>query len=271
MVSPALSGDGKRLAVAIRDPGSGRRDIWVFDLERDTASRLTFDPADDLNAAWSPDGTRIAFTSDRRGHRDLYVKKADGTGPDDLLLESATPKSIENWSPDGRWIAYNENNGNDIWTLAFDKRKPEPFLRTPFREQRPRFSPDGRWVAYNSNETGHAEVYVQPFPPAGGKWQISTNGGSEPQWRGPGKEIFFLSADPVKMMAVDVASKEGRIQAGIPHALFDFRLDQVEIRNHFAVSRNGQKFLAVVPRAPTAGNILTVILNWQSLLRIRPK
>ncbi len=236
--NPAFSPDGNRLAVAIRDPATARRDIWILDLARETVSRFTFDPADDFNPAWSPDGTRIAFSSDRRGTRDLYVKNASGTGDDELLLSSSLSKAAEDWSPDGRWIV--------------------------------QFSPDGKWLAYRSDESGRNEVYIRPFPPSGGKWQISAGGGGEPQWRGDGKELFYATlGDPARVMAVDIGVKNGAIEAGISHPLFEVRLPNAPLRNRWTVTRDGKKFLAIVPPEQKAANSFTVIVNWPSLLKKR--
>jgi hypothetical protein len=271
--NPAFSPDGNRLAVAIRDPATARRDIWILDLGRETVSRFTFDPADDFNPAWSPDGMRIAFSSDRRGTRDLYVKNASGTGEDELLLSSSLSKAVEDWSPDGRWIVYNEavlGSVNDLVVLSLESRKPQDFLRTRFREDQGQFSPDGKWLAYRSDESGRNEVYIRPFPPSGGKWQISAGGGGEPQWRGDGKELFYATLeDPARIMAVEFAVKNGAIEAGIPHPLFEVRLPGGPLRNRFVVTRDGKKFLAIVPPEQKAANSFTVIVNWPSLLKKR--
>jgi len=271
---PALSPDGSRLAVAIRDPAAQGRDIWVFDLARGTATKLTFDPKDDFNPVWSPDGSRIAFSSDRRGERDLYIKSASGTGDEELLLESDRNKNAEDWSRDGRWLAYNEaapGAGNDIWTLSLATRQPQPFLQTRFNEDEASFSPDGKWVAYRSFESGRSEVYVQPFaesaPGVRGKWVVSSAGGLEPQWRGDGKELFYTSLKtPAQIMAVDIEAKNGAIAAGIPHPLFETRLITGG-RSRWAVTRDGKKFLAIVPVEQKPATTLNVILNWPSLLR----
>jgi hypothetical protein len=269
---PALSPDGKRIAVGIRDPSTARRDIWLIDLERDAAaSRFTFDPADDFNPVWSPDGTRVAFASDRRGPRDLYVKNASGTGEDEVLLASSFAKSLEDWSPDGRWLVYNESiigNSVDLMTVSVDSRQPQEFLRTPFTEDRGKLSPDGKWMAYRSNESGRFEIYVRPFPPAAGKWQISNGGGAEAQWRGDSKELFFTTLqDPVRIMVVDIAVSNGAIVPGIPHPLFEVRLPSGNLRNRWVVTRDGQKFLAVVLPEQRAPNSFDVIVNWPSLLK----
>jgi Tol biopolymer transport system component len=274
--NPALSPDGSRLAVGIRGSAAQGRDIWVLDLARGTATKLTFDRTDDCNPVWSPDGSRIAFSSDRRGTRDLYIMSASGTGDEEPLLKSDSDKNAEDWSRDGRWLAYNAPApaaGNDIWTLSLDTRKPQPFLRTRFNEDQASFSPDGRWVAYRSFESGRSEVYVQPFaePASGsrGKWVVSSAGGVEPQWRGDGKELFYTSLQtPAQIMAVDIEAKNSTIVAGIPHPLFETQLPTGG-RNRWVVTRDGKKFLVVGPVAQKPATTLNVILNWPSLLRQR--
>jgi len=260
--SPALSPDEKRLAVDRVDPRATKRDIWIFDLMRGTASRLTFDSGDDHNAAWSPDGTRIAFASDRKGHRDLYQKLAGGTGEDELLLELAERKAVEDWSPDGRFLLYTQGQPFDLWVLPlFGERIPFPFLTTPFNETQPQFSPNGRWVVYNSNESGRSEIYVQAFPPTGGKWQVSTARGNDPQWRLDAKELFYLEGR--KMMAVPVNTGGPAFEAGIPAALFTTAIPVATRRNRYVVAANGQRFLVnTVPEE--LHPVFTVVLNWEA-------
>jgi len=273
--NPALSPDGTRLAVGIRDPSTQTRDIWVFDLLRNASSKLTFDPADDLNPAWSPDGTRIAFTSDRRGTRELYVKNASGTGEDEPLLSSTVVSNVEDWSPDGRWIAMNRGApAQSIWVLSTETRKAQAFLESHFATSQARFSPDSRWLAYSSAENGRSEVYVRPFRAGdpqvsgntGGKWQISTEGGSDPQWRGDGKELFFISPSPTRIMAVDIGEKNGAIVAGIPHVLFPVRVG-TQGRNRYVASSDGKKFLVEQLPEQKPVTSFNVILNWPSLLQ----
>src|SRR6185436_4555028 len=178
-----------------------------------------------------PDGARIAFASNRKGHRDLYQKLASGTCEDELLLESAERKAVEDWSPDGRFLLYTQESV-DVWVLPlFGERNPFPFLKTPFSESQPQFSPNGRWVVYGSNESGRSEIYVQAFPPTGDKWPISTAGGSDPQWRFDGKELFYLERQ--KMMAVPVNTGGPAFEAGIPAALFMTPIPVASRRNRY--------------------------------------
>ena len=263
--NPALSPDEKKVAVGRRDPQSRNRDIWLLDLARGGASRLTFDPADDLNPVWSPDGSRIAFASDRKGGRDLYQKLATGTGEDEILLVSEGDQSAEDWSADGRLILYNLNSA-DVWALSLTgDRKPAPVLRGPFAEQQAKLSPDGRWIAYRSNEAGREDVYVQSFPPAGGKWQISTAGGSDPQWRKDGKELFYLA--DAKMMAVEVKTAASNFEAGIPKVLFEARVMAAAVRNRYLVADNGRRFLINTPVEEAASSPINVVLNWTAGVR----
>jgi dipeptidyl aminopeptidase/acylaminoacyl peptidase len=267
--NPSISPDGNRVAVGIRDPGTAKRDIFVFDVQRGTETRVTFGGSDNTNPAWSPDGQRIAYSSDGRGARDLYVKNASGIGEPELLFESKLAKNVEDWSQDGRWLVYNEavpNNDDDLAVLSLADRKPHEFLRTRFQEDRGRLSPDGKWMAYYSNESGQGQVCIQPFRPTGEKWQITNGGGGEPQWRGDGKELYYAAKSPPRIMAVEIAVKDRALHAGIPHLLFDVALEDQNVRNRFAVTRDGMKFLAVVRVNEKPVNSFTVIVNWPSLL-----
>lgn len=193
--NPMISPDQKRLAVSIRDPQTKTRDVWVIDLQHGTRSRLTFDPGDDLNPTWSPDGERIAFSSNRNGNRDIYVKSANGAGEEQVLLQSPEEKSVEDWSLDEQYLAYSAEPGESLFSLRDKKRIPLPFLIKDNNAEL-RFSPSRgttpRWIAYASGESGQVEVrsFAGVLSNSGGKWQLSTNGGSEPIWRGDGKDFM---------------------------------------------------------------------------------
>jgi Tol biopolymer transport system component len=191
---PALSPDEKRLAVMRLDATTRAGDIWLFELTRNSLARLTLHPAYDYVPVWSPDGERIVFASNRNGPLDLYQKLANGTGPEELLLQSAERKVPTDWSSDGEFILYEKEAPKtrfDLWILRLSDRRPIPFLQTELNERQGQFFPGVQerptWIAHTSDETGRNEIYVTSFPIGGGKLLISTRGGSHPRWRRDGK------------------------------------------------------------------------------------
>lgn len=214
--NPRLSPDGSRLSVTLlRD---NNWDVWVFDLERSVATRLTFGGGYDADQVWSPDGRWLAFASDQGGKIAIYRKRADGSGESELLGEP--PEGQDwfpfSWSTDGRFLlASVASQGGDIWVLPLEEgASPEPYVATPFTEQSPAFSPDGRFVAYDSNESGRFEVYVRTFPAGGGKWQVSDGGGSQPRWSADGRRLFFRGEEGVVEVSVDTSGDGFRADRG---------------------------------------------------------
>ena len=275
--NPVLSADQQFVAF---NRAEQNNDLWITDLVRRTTTRLTFDPGVDDSPVWSPDGARIVFSSNREGGVfNLYEKPSGGGGQEQLLLKSGQPKIASDWSRDGRYVVYTETDaksGADIWLLPLSgDRKPTEYLRTPFSETQARVSPDGRWLAYRSDESGLNEVYVQSFPKAGSKWQVSVDGGEQPQWRGDGLELFYLS--PVadnQFMAVDILSKpaDAVFKVGVPKKLFVVNVvtgavagTSASQRNSYEVLKDGQRLLLNSSRAAIATEIrpsITVVLNW---------
>jgi Tol biopolymer transport system component len=179
------------------------------------------------------------------------------------LTTSEYLQAPNSWSPDGQLLAFivvNPTTGRDIWVLRFSDRKAQPFLQTPLNETAPRFSPDGRWLAYvSSDESGRDEIYVQPYPGTG-KWQISTEGGTEPLWNRNGRELFYRSGN--KMMAVDVATEE-TFSAGKPRVLFEGPyVPTPRSFPDYDVSPDGQRFLMLKATEQTAPTQINVVLNW---------
>jgi len=266
----SLSVDERKLAVSRLASRTGTRDLWLYDLSRGTSSRFTFDPSTEVAPCWSPDGSRIAFSSDRDGPFNLYQKLATGSAHDELLVSTGASKYPNHWSSDGRYIVYESidpKTNLDLWVLPlFGDRKPILYLRTGSDEWQGQLSPDGRWMAYRSNESGRSEVYVQAFPISAGKWQISTTGGVLPRWRGDGKEIFYLALDR-KVMAVTVKA-DSTFEAGVPAELFPTQAThQLDVRNPYAVTADGQRFL-VNTRVEEAGSSpMAVVINWHAELK----
>jgi Tol biopolymer transport system component len=262
-----LSPDEKR--VATQRIVSGNSDIWLLDLARGLPSRFTFEAATEDDPVWSPDGSTILFSSTRNGRFDLFRKISSGAGNEDLLSKSETDKDGTDWSADGRFVLFDQagsSGGTDIWILPlFGDGKPYPLLQSPFSEYQGHFAPDGKWFAYTSNESGRTEVYVQSFPPSGGKWQVSTGGGAQPHWRRDGKELFYIATDR-KLMAVDV--KFGStFETSAPKALFQTQVVRYEAPNRYVVIGDGRRFLVNSPVEEVSQTPITVVLNWTSGLR----
>jgi Tol biopolymer transport system component len=270
--SLGLSPDEKKVAVERVEKGSG--DIWLIDMDRNTETRFTFDPAFDLAPIWSPDGTQILFASVRNGPPSLYMKPASGSSNEDLLLNKRRAGIATDWSADGKFILYREINDKskfDLWILPLEgDRTPKPFLQDDFDKGGAKFSPDGKWVAYYSDESGQYQVYVQPFPGPGGKYQVSSSGGINPVWRRDGKELFYVASDG-KLMAVKVKEGSG-FEAVSAKPLFDTRVRGTGIlgissRDNYAVSRDGQRFLMNDRTDVSTAPPLTVVLNWTADLK----
>jgi Tol biopolymer transport system component len=258
-----LSPDGRRAAVYRRVLGGN--DVWVLDNERTT--RFTFDPSADLFPIWSSDGQRIVFDSNRSGTRHLYIKDSSGGGQEQLLLDTPNGnKMAHDFSPDGRFLLFAHNDPKtsfDMWVLPLaGDRKPFAFLSTNFEERTGQFSPDGRWIAYVSNESGRAEVYVRPFPPSAGQWQISTAGGAQPRWAPTGKEMYYVAPDAT-LMAVPIVVTGNASEPGAPVALFQTRIWDASVNNRiqYDVAKDG-RFLINVSVDQDALSPITLLLNW---------
>jgi hypothetical protein len=262
LYNPSISRDLRYLLA-----GSGT-DVWLIDLERDAATRVGAGNSPLI----SPDGTQIAFTSGRlEGVSDLYVTSTVGRGDDKLFLRTRENKLVNDWSRDGRYLVFastNPETRTDLWMVpAVGDSKPVPLLTSPYNEFQGQISPDGRWLVYASDESGRWEVYVQSFPELGAKRAISSGGGSEPQWRRDGRELFYVTAEGT-LMAVDVTSGS-TLQAGRPSPLFRIPIpitgEMNSRRNHYVASPDGQRFL--VNAASDAQESMTVLVNWTTRLR----
>lgn len=258
-----LSPDGTRAAIQKIDDGNS--DIWIMDLVRGVPLRFTFSLNSDDNPSWSPDGNFLIYTSSRGDKIGFFRRNSTGAGNEEQIYESASAiDDGTDWSADAKNLLFGvvgDKSLGDIWVLPLDgSAKARPVLLSEFAEFHGRFSPDAHWIAYASIESGRPEVYVQSFPPAGGKWQVSTDGGAQPRWRRDGKELYFMSPDR-KIMAVDV--KLGTtFEMGTPKALFQTRVTNFTSPNRYDVTADGQRFLVNSSVEENSRNPIVVILNW---------
>jgi serine/threonine-protein kinase len=259
--NPGFSPDGQRLAIDIAD--GAQTDVWVYEIARDTMSRLTFDAADDVRPVWSPDGKRIAFAS-RRGDKsafNLYWQRADGTGEVQRLTEQKGDQYPGSFHPSGKFLAYFEFDAKTNFDLmilpiegdearAFKPGKPQVFLKGQFIESTPVFSPDGRWIAYLSNESGRPEVYVRPFPGPGGKWQVSTGPSDDPLWSRTTREILYASTPDQRMMVAPYTVEGDSFRVEKPRLLSEARFiarPRPPSRD-LDIHPDGQRFAIAAPR-----------------------
>jgi serine/threonine protein kinase/Tol biopolymer transport system component len=252
----ALSPDGQHIAVSIT---SGTSVLWIYDLTRGSLTQLTSEQGSYINPLWTPGGRRVVYRSNKAGIWNLYWRPADGSGAEERLTMSDDSDTPYSWSPDGKVLAYTKGN-QTIWILPLEgDRKPHTFLQTSSIATRPQFSPDGHWLAYSSEESGGPQVYVQPYPGPGGKWQVSTAGGNRPQWNPNNRELFYRNGDTT--MVVDVTTSP-TFSAGKPRVLYQGPEGDV--------SRDTHRFLAMQPvelgQPPTQIN---VVLNWFEELKRR--
>jgi Tol biopolymer transport system component len=265
---PALSPDGRRVAVETME--NANLDIWVYDLERGTRTRLTSHPATDVVPVWSPDSDRIVFSSYRPGNIDVFLAPADGSAFDKAIVSGPTNERVSDWSSDGRHIVYSlltAENGFDIWYAeqSGGDWKLMPFLQTASHEDAAKLSPDGRYIAYMSDETGRDEIYVRPFPAGGRKWPISTNGGRQVRWRRDGRELFYTHEGAL----IGVPLQPGpEFRPGAPSRLFSipaFAFQPLAFEANYDVAPDGERFL--IPERVGGERKIHVVQNWFGAFR----
>jgi eukaryotic-like serine/threonine-protein kinase len=257
------SPDGKLIAVTAEAAGTSGADIWVIDWQRaGVATRLTLDPGDDLGPVFSPDGMRIAFTTYRKGNADIYVKNANGMGPETPLLESATDEIVKDWSKDGQYLFYTfgDDEYRDIYAVSMENGKPAanakpiPVVQGHFHKDQPQLSFDGKWLAYTSDETGTYQIYVVSFPALDQKIQVSVTGGGQPRWGKDGKELFFRAVVGGVMSAE--IRPGAKLDASPPKMLFQPQFSgafaSTPNRKLLTVTADGQRFLIRVAPAASA-------------------
>jgi serine/threonine-protein kinase len=280
-----FSPDGKRLAVEIRDKGV--QDIWVYEIQRESWTRLTFGGAIYIEPVWSPDGRHIVFASFPGG---MFWTRSDGSAQPQPLTQSKADGAIQapiSFSPDGKRVAYyaTESGGQpQLWTLPVEDTggqlkagTPERFLSTKFTDVDPTFSPDGHWLAYVSDATGKREVYVRPFPQPdpskpgaqGGQWQISNAGGVEPVWSSNGRDLLYRTRDQI--MAASYSVKGGTFVQEKPRVW----LAKLSGSRLWDLHPDGKRVAVVMPvstpdaSAPKAEHEVVFLVNFFDDLRRR--
>ena len=268
--APRLSPDGRRIAVGLLDLGRNTSDIWLYDVAGGAGTKFVFGSGNNFSPVWAPAGDRLLFGSDRKAkgsRQDLWTKSLDGSA-EEILLESPDARVPEDWSPDGRSLSIDNvpaqgKRNNQLWIVeTAGEKKARPFATEANYQGDSRFSPDGRWLAYDSDESGRSEVYVRPFPGPGGRWQISTAGGSQPHWRRDGKELIFLTPEN-KLMAVPISTTPG-FHAGPPALLFAIHPSL----NGAAYDATGdhQRFLVNTVPDEQGSPPLSLLVHWTRLL-----
>ncbi len=273
---PRVSPDGTRIAAFVVDQDL---DVWLWDLTGPPLTRVTSGPGVDSYPLWTPDGRRLIFSSQRTGVMNIFWQTADGVGAAERLTESSYAQTATGISPDGKSLIFTEVSpmtGEDVMRMMLDgTRAVTPLVHSGFAERNGVVSPDGRWLAYEANDAGRFAIFVRPFPNVnGGRWTVSTDGGTRPQWSPNGHELFYVAPTGAIMRVgvtlgsswtpttAQVLVKPGYVtQLGNPGRNYD-------------ISRDGQRFLMVkgaTADPASASTSIVVVLNWlEELKRLAP-
>lgn len=250
-----LSADGNRYSVGVVDAKHGASDVWIYDLVRESAERLTFLLLDEKSPVWALDGRTIYYRSDGlKGPPDIFRWRL-GEEQGESFYVGPGVEEPQDVSPDGKWLLFTEylSTGSDLYILPLQPPGPaQPFVATPFHEQSPRFSPDGRWVAYQSDVSGRPEVYVRPFQGSALTSRLSKGGGTLPRWRRDGKELYFLAPGGRLMSSVEFATPRMLFQAA----------DAVD----YEPAPDGSRFLVQLEEGANDPPV-HLLINWQARLR----
>ncbi|MBN1570540.1 MAG: protein kinase [Acidobacteria bacterium] len=273
--APRISPDGTKIAVSVYS--GNKSDIWIWDIARESITRLTFGEAS-MTPLWSLDGKRVAFASGAWSNAAIYWKAADGTGEDEKLGDSQDRSILPwAWSKDAKTLITIDytSGGFDIGSLPMEgDHKWSPLLRGKYIELQPKFSPDGRWMAYMSAESGNNEIYVRPFPEISkGRWQVSTNRGTCPLWAPDGRKIYYRQGSAVMAVPVEITPT---FNPGKPEILFQGSYVGLSLNDAHTwdISPDGKRFLMMKgPETPVSTadgpRKINVVLNWFEELKQR--
>jgi Tol biopolymer transport system component len=264
IANPTISPDGARIAVDISDPKANNVDVWIASATGNT--RFTFDPAEEVMGVWSRDGSQVAYRINALNGAQIMVKAASGLEREKAVIAESPQDDIfpNSWTLDGQEIlcTFQEPNYTHLLLVPVTGGKPAPLLSGKGNQIDGQISHDGKWLAYASDESGQWEVYVSTFPGAAGKWQVSRGGGTEPRWRGDGKEIYYLA--PGGMLTAVPVNYEGTFSTGQPMPLFQFHgrapISSTDVFT-YDVSNDGSKFLVNRYLKPDHLDPLTIVLH----------
>jgi serine/threonine protein kinase len=265
----ALSPDGRNVALEIQDE-EGQFDVWVMEIARGVASRVTVEPEDERDPVWSPDSRSVAYIR-RTPEGSLLLRKGlRASDPETEIIRSTDENIPESWAPDGETLMLVRRTATDeqsVWALSTaEGGESRAVLNAGFRVDEPQLSPDGRWLAYVSPESNREEVYLEPFERPGDRVRVSLNGGGQPKWRGDSRELLFVTLDG-RLMAVDVRSQDdGTLEVSLPQELFELASVEGMGYDDYAVNADGTGFLVKMPVEAAVEPQLEIIVNWEGLI-----
>ncbi len=264
-----LSPDDRRVAL-VRATSSHESDIWIADLERGVATRFSQEPGSCEAPRWSPDSKRIAYGVSVLGPQQVVIRPVSAATPVETYLQSDPVfKELYGWSHDGRYLAFGRQDPStrwDLWLLPMEgDHTPRLYLSTPFSEQNAAISEDGHWMCYVSDESGRPEIYVQSFPTAGSKYQVTNGGGLFGGWMPGGKQMLFaLTSSPRTLQVADIVpGSEFRLGPALELGVVPEGLRSADI------SHDAKRLLALLPAGKPPTNTITVVLDWPGTLRGR--
>jgi serine/threonine protein kinase len=267
-----VSPDGQKLALTEILPTKSGSTIWLYDLRLNTRTRFTFGGGMNGSPTWSPDGSELAFASTRNGTFNIFVKPVTGAAEERVLHPSNEDERPQSYSPDGKNLIIDYRPQVRLGTpeiallpLTSDG-KVSSLLSVSYMNNGGKLSPDGHWLLYSSMESGRSEVYVTSFPGIKGTWQVSSGGGSAPQWRRDGRELYFISQNGF-LMAAEIKASNGSFVLGAVKQLWERRVNPDLFQGQYAVSPDGQRFYVSAMKEGMIHSPLTLLNNWPAELK----